>query len=94
MPTGAVKWFNNVKGYGFILREDGQDVFVHWSNILADGYRLLTEGEIVEYELQEGPKGLFAAQVKSRDPSSMKPARGRKRGERRVAYAGSPQDES
>jgi CspA family cold shock protein len=60
---GVVKWFNGAKGYGFIQRSTGEDVFVHFSAILADGYRSLNEGEAVEFELQQGPKGLNAIEV-------------------------------
>lgn len=60
---GTVKWFNTVKGYGFIGREDGEDVFVHFSAILMDGYRKLEEGQNVEFVIEDGPKGLQAAQV-------------------------------
>ena len=61
--TGTVKWFNGAKGYGFIQRSSGEDVFVHFSAIQANGYRTLNEGETVEFELMEGPKGLQAANV-------------------------------
>jgi CspA family cold shock protein len=61
--TGIVKWFNGAKGYGFIQRNTGEDVFVHFSAIQADGYRSLNEGESVEFELQQGPKGLNAIAV-------------------------------
>jgi cold shock protein len=61
---GIVKWFNNSKGYGFLGREDGPDVFVHYSAILGDGYRSLAEGDSVEFEIVQGPKGLQAANVK------------------------------
>jgi cold shock protein len=61
--NGKVKWFNNVKGYGFIGREDGPDVFVHYSAILGDGYRTLAEGDSVEFEIVKGSKGLQAADV-------------------------------
>jgi len=61
--TGVVKWFNGAKGYGFIQRSTGEDVFVHFSAIQADGYRSLNEGEAVEFELQQGPKGLNAIEV-------------------------------
>ena len=54
---GTVKWFNNSKGYGFIGREDGPDVFVHYSAITGDGYRTLQEGDPVEFEIVQGPKG-------------------------------------
>ena len=60
---GTVKWFNGAKGYGFILRSTGEDVFVHFSAIQESGYRSLTEGETVEFELTKGPKGLQAANV-------------------------------
>lgn len=63
--TGTVKWFSNVKGYGFIDRDTGDgDVFVHYSSINADGYRSLNEGQRVEYTLTEGPKGLSAVDVR------------------------------
>jgi CspA family cold shock protein len=61
--TGTVKWFNGAKGYGFIEREGGADVFVHFSAIQGDGYRNLEEGQKVEFEVQQGPKGLQAANV-------------------------------
>jgi CspA family cold shock protein len=61
--TGQVKWFNNAKGYGFIGREDGNDVFVHYSAITGDGYRTLQEGEAVEFEIVQGQKGPQAANV-------------------------------
>lgn len=57
MPTGTVKFFNNEKGYGFISREDGDDVFVHFSNIDGTGYRTLEEGQRVEFEVGPGRKG-------------------------------------
>lgn len=60
---GTVKWFNATKGYGFIAREGGEDVFVHYSAIQADGYRSLTEGQRVEFTLERGPKGLQASNV-------------------------------
>jgi CspA family cold shock protein len=61
--TGTVKWFNGAKGYGFIEREGGADVFVHFSAIQGDGFRNLEEGQKVEFEVQQGPKGLQAANV-------------------------------
>lgn len=61
--TGKVKWFNGAKGYGFIQRSTGEDVFVHYSAIQENGYRILNEGDTVEYEIKEGPKGLQAADV-------------------------------
>jgi CspA family cold shock protein len=60
---GVVKWFNATKGYGFIRRETGEDVFVHFSAIQADGYRTLSEGQTVEFEVRTGPKGLQAENV-------------------------------
>jgi CspA family cold shock protein len=61
--TGTVKWFNGGKGYGFIEREDGPDVFVHYSSIRGDGFRNLDEGQQVEFTIEQGPKGLQAADV-------------------------------
>ena len=63
MATGTVKWFNADKGFGFISQADGADVFVHFSAIQKPGYRTLEEGEKVEFEVQQGPKGLQAANV-------------------------------
>jgi CspA family cold shock protein len=64
MPTGTVKWFNNAKGYGFVTPDSGeQDVFVHFSAIEMDGYKTLKEGQKVEFEVSEGPKGLHAKSV-------------------------------
>jgi CspA family cold shock protein len=60
---GTVKWFNNSKGYGFIGRDDGPDVFVHYSAITGDGYRTLQEGDQVLFEIVQGPKGPQAAEV-------------------------------
>jgi CspA family cold shock protein len=64
METGVVKWFNNDKGYGFIKRSTGEDVFVHHSSIQATGYRTLNEGERVEFDVKQGPKGLQAENVR------------------------------
>lgn len=61
--TGTVKWFNPAKGYGFISREGEEDVFVHFSSIQMDGYKLLKVGQIVEFEMENGPKGLQACSV-------------------------------
>ena len=61
--TGQVKWFSAHKGYGFLTRSDGQDVFVHHSSIEMDGFRELKEGDKVEFEVNEGPKGLQAHNV-------------------------------
>jgi CspA family cold shock protein len=63
MALGTVKWFNDAKGYGFISRDDGRDVFVHYSSILGEGFRTLNQGQKVLYEEQEGQKGLFATKV-------------------------------
>ena len=60
---GTVKWFNNAKGYGFIGREDGPDVFVHYSAIAGEGYKSLQEGDQVEFEITQGQKGPQAANV-------------------------------
>lgn len=60
---GTVKWFNDSKGYGFISREDGPDVFVHFTAIQADGFKTLAEGDQVEFEIVQGDKGLQAANV-------------------------------
>jgi CspA family cold shock protein len=61
--TGTVKWFNGGKGFGFITREEGEDVFVHFSAIQGDGFRNLEEGQSVEFDVVQGPKGLQAANV-------------------------------
>ncbi len=64
MATGTVKWFNAEKGYGFISQPEGADVFVHFSAIQMNGYRSLEEGQQVEFDVNEGPKGLQAASVR------------------------------
>ena len=61
---GTVKWFNNSKGYGFITRESGEDVFVHYSSIISDGYKSLQEGQKVEFSIGQGDKGEQAKEVK------------------------------
>ncbi len=63
MAKGKVKWFNNQKGYGFISRDEGEDVFVHHSAILGEGYKTLQEGQDVEFEIENGPKGDHAKNV-------------------------------
>jgi len=64
MATGTVKWFNDAKGYGFITCDDGGDAFVHYGDIEGEGFRSLAEGETVEFEVQQGEKGLKAVNVK------------------------------
>ncbi len=63
MEKGTVKWFNSAKGYGFISRENGDDVFVHYQSIVGDGYRSLEEGDKVEFDVEKGAKGLQAVNV-------------------------------
>ncbi len=64
MARGTVKWFNSKKGYGFISTDEGSDVFVHHSDIQEEGFRTLNEGQKVEFEVAEGPKGVHARNVK------------------------------
>jgi CspA family cold shock protein len=64
MERGTVKWFNDAKGYGFITRDGAPDVFVHHTAIMVEGFRSLSEGEQVEFEVVQGPKGLQAANVR------------------------------
>ena len=64
MAEGTVKWFSNDKGYGFISQSDGEDVFVHYTAIMSDGYKSLEEGQAVEFEVTQGPKGKQASNVK------------------------------
>ena len=68
---GVVKWFNNAKGFGFIEHETGKDVFVHYSVIESEGYKSLKDGEVVEYELKEGPKGFHASKVQRLNAKSV-----------------------
>lgn len=64
MATGTVKWFNETKGFGFITQENGEDVFVHYSAILGEGFRTLKEGARVQFDVERGPKGLQAKNVR------------------------------
>lgn len=63
METGKVKWFNNAKGYGFITREGGEDLFVHFKSIVGEGYKSLKEGDTVQFDVEQGAKGLQAVNV-------------------------------
>ena len=64
--TGTVKWFSAKKGYGFIERQGGPDIFVHFTAIQIDGFRTLQQGQVVEFSIEQGPKGLQAANVKAK----------------------------
>ncbi len=64
MSSGTVKWFNEVKGFGFLTTDEGQDIFVHYSSIVGEGFRTLAEGETVEFDITETPKGLQAVNVR------------------------------
>ena len=65
MPDGRVKWFNEKKGFGFITKDDGEDVFVHYSEIEMEGFKTLSENQEVTFELKEGPRGLQATNVRA-----------------------------
>lgn len=69
METGKVKWFNNAKGYGFITREGGEDLFVHFKSIVGEGYKTLKEGETVQFDVEQGAKGLQAVNVSRTEPA-------------------------
>jgi len=68
MEKGTVKWFNNAKGYGFITRENGEDLFVHFKSIVGEGYKSLKQGEPVQFEVEQGVKGLQAVNVTKLGP--------------------------
>lgn len=68
MEKGTVKWFNNAKGYGFITRENGEDLFVHFKSILGEGYRSLKQGDAVQFDVEQGTKGLQASNVTKAGP--------------------------
>ena len=83
METGTVKWFNDAKGYGFISRQNGEDVFVHFSAIQSSGFRSLQEGQQVQFDVVKGPKGWQAENVKALSTTQTF----RKRGGRKVAFS-------
>lgn len=68
MEQGTVKWFNNAKGYGFITRENGEDLFVHFKSIVGEGYRSLKQGEAVQFDVEQGTKGPQATNVTKAGP--------------------------
>ncbi len=72
MPTGPVKWFDTKKGFGFIVSDEGEDVFVHFSSIEGEGFRALKDGEIVDYDIVRGDKGLSAQKVRRQVPEKAK----------------------
>ena len=75
MSTGTVKWFDSKKGFGFLLNNEGQDVFVHFSSIEGDGFRSLKDGERVEYDMSRGAKGLSAQHVRRMTADALKKSR-------------------
>ncbi|MDQ2075439.1 cold shock domain-containing protein CspD [Marinimicrobium sp. ABcell2] len=75
MPTGTVKWFNNAKGYGFILPDEGgEDLFAHYSAIQMDGYKTLKAGQVVQFDVTQGDKGFHATQIKASDSTEQAPS--------------------
>jgi cold shock protein len=68
MEKGTVKWFNNSKGYGFITRENGEDLFVHFKAVVGEGYKSLKQGEVVQFDVEQGAKGLQAVNVTRSTP--------------------------
>ena len=76
MPIGTVKWFDNRKGWGFVVQPDGTDLFVHYTSIVGEGFRRLDDGEKVEYEVMDGPKGKQAGNVRSLEAPAREPAPG------------------
>lgn len=70
MPRGTVKWFDNRKGWGFVVQPDGSDLFVHYSAVVGEGFKRLDDGMAVDYEVVEGPKGLQAGNVRPVEPVS------------------------
>jgi CspA family cold shock protein len=74
MATGTVKWFNNAKGYGFVLPEgSGDDLFIHYSSIQMDGYKSLKAGQVIDYDVQAGPKGMHAVNIRAGSSSETEP---------------------
>ena len=85
MATGKVKWFNNAKGYGFVIAEaGGEDLFVHYSSIKMDGYKTLKAGQDVEFDIEQGPKGLHAVNIRSFESDEIPTAALEPNGERRT----------
>jgi CspA family cold shock protein len=74
MPIGTVKWFDNRKGWGFVIQPDGSDIFVHYTSIVGEGFRRLDDGAKVEYEVMDGPKGKQAGNVRVVEPAPGKAA--------------------
>jgi CspA family cold shock protein len=87
MPIGTVKWFDNRKGWGFIVQADGTDLFVHYTSIVGEGFRRLDDGARVEYEVADGPKGKQAGNVKVLEPPPPKAESPAKEGSASAAEA-------